>query len=378
MNIAVLLHSTAGGSGVFATELGQRLAKNGHKVHFVADQVPFRLTEIDGPGIAFHQIQSMIYPLFGAPLTTLAESSKLVEVIEEYGIDLIHAHYAVPHATAALLARDMVRSVPKPAVVTTLHGTDVTLVGLNRAYLRTTQYSIDRSDVVTAVSHYLAKATRLEMSTDRDIRVIPNTVDPERFCRTEDPELRLRFAQPNEKLIVHVSNFRPVKRTSDVVKVFARVASSMPSRLLMIGDGPDRPEALRLATELGIIDKVDFLGTAPRIEVPLSVADLFLLPSEQEAFGLAALEAMSSSVPVIGSSAGGLPEVVTPGETGYLLPIGDVEAMAQAGLRILSDPVLLSSMRQATRNKAVEVFNEEKVVPMYEEAYQMALTINSQ
>jgi N-acetyl-alpha-D-glucosaminyl L-malate synthase BshA len=377
MKIAVLLHSTAGGSGVFATELGQRLAKNGHEVHFVADQVPFRLNEIDGPGIAFHQIQSMAYPLFGAPLTTLAEASKLVEVIEEYGIELIHAHYAVPHATAALLARDIVRSVPKPAVVTTLHGTDVTLVGLNRAYLRTTQYSIDNSDVVTAVSHYLAEATQSEMRTEREIRVIPNAVDPKRFSRVKNPALRLRFAKPNEKLLVHVSNFRPVKRTGDVVKVFSQITSAIASRLLMIGDGPDRPEAFRLATELGITDQVAFLGTAPRVEVPLSVADIFLLPSEQESFGLAALEAMSSGVPVIGSKVGGLPEVVTHGETGFLLPVGDVKAMAQAGLVILKDPRRLASMRRAARDRAVGVFNEQSVVPLYEEAYRVALTINS-
>lgn len=361
-----------------ATELGLCMAQRGHEVHFVADQVPFRLTEIDQPGVAYHQLQSMAYPLFNAPLTTLAEASKLVEVIEEYGIEVVHAHYAVPHATAALLAREMVRGVTPPAVVTTLHGTDVTLVGLNRAYLRTTQYSVDRSDVVTAVSRYLADATRSELGTERDIRVIHNAVDHHRFHRVENAEQRSRYAEPEERLVVHVSNFRPVKRTEDVIQVFARLTDSVRSRLLMIGDGPERPQAIRLAEELGVNDRVTFLGTVPRIEALLAVADLFILPSEQESFGLAALEAMASGVPVIASAAGGLPEVVIHGETGFLLPIGDVEGMAAAGRELFGNNQQLEQMRRAARSRAVEVFNEQQVVPRYEEAYHTAVEISSQ
>ena len=260
MNIAVLLHAGAGGSGVVATELGLAMAESGHLVHFVANRVPFRLVEPGGPNVFFHQVEAMGYPLFDAPLTTLAEASKLAEVIEEYGIDVIHAHYAVPHATAAILARDMVRS-RRPVVVTTLHGTDVTLVGLNRAYLRTTQFSIEHSDHVTAVSDYLAKYTTDQMGVERDIEVVPNFIDHQRFHPGGDSEIRHRYAHPDEKLVVHVSNFRTVKRTDDVVRIFARVAERTSSRLLMIGDGPERPRAVELAGELGVAGRVAFLGS---------------------------------------------------------------------------------------------------------------------
>jgi len=290
VNIAVLLHGGAGGGGVVATELGLCFAKQGHNVHFVSDRVPFRLTELSLANVYFHQVSSMIYPLFEAPLTTLSEASKLAEVIEEYGIDIIHAHYAVPHATAAVLARDMVRGVKKPVVVTTLHGTDVTLVGLNPAYLRTTQYSIEHSDFVTAVSTYLADYTATEMGVKRPIHVIPNAVDQKRFTPRVLPELRLRYAHPDEKLLVHISNFRPVKRVEDVIKIFAAVSEKIGSRLLMIGDGPERHRAFELAAELGVSGRVAFLGSFPRIEELLSVTDLFLLTSVQESFGLVALE----------------------------------------------------------------------------------------
>ncbi|MBS3967691.1 MAG: N-acetyl-alpha-D-glucosaminyl L-malate synthase BshA, partial [Truepera sp.] len=334
MNIAVLLHGTAGGSGVVATELGLCLAQRGHAVHFVADRVPFRLAELSEPNVYYHQVESMAYPLFEAPLTTLAEASKLVEVVEEYGIDIIHAHYAVPHAVAAILARDMTRLVPKPAVVTTLHGTDVTLVGIDRAYLRTTQYSIERSEVVTAVSHYLAQAT-LDMAVTREIVVIPNAVDHQRFYPRRLPQLRLRYAHPDEKLLVHVSNFRPIKRTLDVIRVFREVSEQLGARLLMIGDGPERPHAVELASRLGVSGRVAFLGSFPRVEELLAISDLFVLPSSQESFGLAALEAMASGVPVIATRIGGIPEVVSDQETGLLFDVGDVAGMAQGALRLL-------------------------------------------
>jgi N-acetyl-alpha-D-glucosaminyl L-malate synthase BshA len=373
MNIAVLLHSGAGGSGVVATELGISLARLGHEVHFVADRVPFRLGEAGCEGTYFHEVETLSYPLFSSPLTTLSETSKLVEVIEEVGIDLVHAHYAVPHATAALLARDMTRRRPAPAVVTTLHGTDVTLVGLEPAYLRTTQYSIERSDVVTAVSRYLAGATRTELGVEREIEVIPNAVDGERFHPVRDDELRARYGQPHERLLLHVSNFRPVKRVGNVVRIFAGVARELPARLLMIGDGPDRPVALHLARDLGVADRVSFLGSFPRVEGLLGLADLFLLPSHNESFGLAALEAMASGVPVVGSTSGGLPEVVEDGRSGYLRDEDDVEAMTVAALALLRDGAALETFRRSARERALREFSGEIVVPRYLAAYRAAL-----
>ena len=372
VNIAVLLHGGAGGSGVVATELGLLFAGRGHNVHFVADRALFRLTEEGRHGVYFHQVGSMTYPLFDAPLTTLAEASKLAEVVEEFGIDVVHAHYAIPHAAAAVMARDMVRRVTPPVVVTTLHGTDVTLVGLDRAYLRTTQHSIERSDVVTAVSRYLADYTVNEMGVRRDVRVVPNMVDHTRFAPRAMPELRLRYAHPDERLIVHVSNFRPVKRTLDVIRIFERVAK-VGARLLMIGDGPDRPEAVALAAELGLGGRVSFLGSFPRIEDLLAVSDLFLLPSSQESFGLAALEAMASGVPVVASRVGGVPEVVLDGETGVLCEVGDVDGMAEAAVGLLTDHALHQKFAEAARRRAVETFGETQVTPLYERAYEAAL-----
>ena len=374
MNIAVLLHSGAGGSGVVATEVGVGLARQGHTVHFVANSVPFRLTEHEHPNVYFHQVESMSYPLFDAPLTTLAEASKLAEVIEENGVDIIHAHYAIPHAAAAILARDMARVPVPPAVVTTLHGTDVTLVGLDRAYLRTTQHSIEHSDAVTAVSHYLAGYTHAEMGVKRDITVVPNAVDSERFTPNGSPELRLRYAHPEEKLLIHVSNFRAVKRVEDVVRTFAAVGGEVGARLLMIGDGPDRPKAFELATKLGVGGRVAFLGSFPRIESILAISDLFLLPSREESFGLAALEAMASGVPVIATRTGGIPEVVVDGKSGYLCALGDTAGMATAALTLLKNPALHRTFGDAARARAVNVFSETKVLPLYLEVYERAMS----
>jgi N-acetyl-alpha-D-glucosaminyl L-malate synthase BshA len=374
VNIAVLLHSGAGGSGVVATETGLAFAQQGYNVHFVADRVPFRLTEMSHPNVFFHRVSSFIYPLFDAPLTTLSEASKLAEVIEECNIDVIHAHYAIPHATAAILARDMVQCPLRPVVVTTLHGTDVTLVGLDRAYLRTTQYAIEHSDAVTAVSRFLADYTVQEMDVRRDdIMVVPNMVDAERFQPQGDSQLRQRYAQPDEKLLVHVSNFRAVKRPLDVIKTFAQVNQSLAARLLMIGDGPERQDAMQLASELGVSGRVSFLGSFPRIEEILSVCDLFLLPSSKESFGLAALEAMSSGVPVIASNTGGLPEVVIDGETGYLCAVGDTETMGRKAVQLLRDPELHQRMKQQARARAMTCFNQQQVIPLYQQAYEKAL-----
>lgn len=375
MKIGVLLHSGVGGSGVVATELGIALARLGHQVHFVADRLPFRLADTDCEGVYFHEVETLSYPLFSAPLTTLSEASKLVEVIEEVGLDLVHAHYAVPHATAALLARDMARYQPKPAIVTTLHGTDVTLVGLQPAYLRTTQFSVEGSDVVTAVSRYLARATREQLGVSREIRVISNPIDTERFRPYSDPEERRRHAADDEKLLMHVSNFRPVKRVQNVLRVFAQVEAQVPARLLMVGDGPDRPTAVELARDLAIADRVSFLGSFPRVERLLALSDLFLLPSSKESFGLAALEAMASGVPVVGSASGGLPEVVEDGRSGCLREEADVAGMAECALAILRDPALHERYRVAARERAAGMFAQELIVPQYLDAYEAALEV---
>lgn len=371
----MVLNSGVGGSGVLATELGLWLSKAGHQVHFVATSVPFRLGDNGCDAVYFHKIASMTYPLFESPLVTLSEASKLVEVCEQYEIDVIHAHYAIPHAAAALLARQMMRSAKKPAIVTTLHGTDVTLVGLDPAYLRATQWSIESSDVVTAVSEYLAAATSSEMGVRHgDIQVVHNGVDIARFKPgAASPTVRARYAEPEERLLVHVSNFRAVKRADDVMRVFAKVAQALPARLVMVGDGPQRPRVVALASELGVTDKVSFVGTLPHIEALLASSDLFLLPSEQESFGLSALEAMASGVPVIATAIGGLPEVVESGVSGYLHTLGDVEGMAASSLTLLGDPDKLVSFRRAARQRAVSKFDESLVFPGYLKLYQAAL-----
>ncbi len=380
MKIAVLCHPSAGGSGVVATELALALVGAGHQVHLVATQMPFRLSAVRLPNLTlsdkgpsgevyFHEIANAHYPLFDQPLTTLAAVNTLCSVIEEYGIEIVHAHYAIPHASSAIQAREMMGGVK---VVTTLHGTDVTLVGLEASFLRTTRYAVEQSDGVTAVSEYLANHTQTVMGVQKPISVVNNWVDPERFTPLQDAAYRARFALPGEALLVHTSNFRPVKRTLDVVQIFAGVAQERPARLLMVGDGPERLRCLELARELGVADRVHFIGTFPNIEMILSVADLFLLPSSQESFGLVALEALACGVPVISSNAGGLPEVVVNDETGFVLPVGDVTGMTRAVLEAL-EPGRLARMRLAARERAVTRFHPSLILPQYVEVYERAL-----
>ncbi len=369
--IAVLLHGGAGGSGVVATELGLRFAQAGHAVHFISARVPFRLVDRSDANVWVHQVETMAYPLFDAPLTTLAQASKLAEVIETYGVDVVHAHYAVPHATAAVLAREMVEG-PRPAVVTTLHGTDVTLIGIDRAYLRATRHAVNASDAVTAVSRHLRDHTLNELGVQREVEVIPNAVDVERFRPGPDPDLRRRFARDDEMLLLHVSNFRPVKRTCDVVRTFAALRAERPVRLAMVGDGPERHKAAELARSLGVDDATTFVGAFPRIEALMRTADLFLLPSAQEAFGLVALEAMASGVPVVASDAGGLPEVVLDGATGRIVPVGDVDGFTRAAGELLDDDELRARMGRAARRRAVVDFAEDDVVRAYARTYVVA------
>ena len=372
MKIAVLCHSGAGGSGVVATELGLEVSRAGHEVHFVGSNVPFRLMGMGGAnGPYFHQVSAFSYALFEQPFPELSETNALTEVIGEYGVELTHAHYAIPHATAALHARSI---TGKTRVMTTLHGTDVTLVGAEPAFRHTTRHAIERSDAVTAVSSFLAEQTRETLKVDAPIEVIHNFVDTSRFVRVSDPAIRARFAHPDEALLLHVSNFRPVKRVQDVVEVFARVASEIPARLLMVGDGPERARAFELSQRLGVIGRVHFLGSFPDVQTVMGIADLFLLPSNQESFGLAALEAMSCEVPVVAARAGGVPEVVEDGVTGRLSAVGDVDSMAQAALDILRNREVYTRMGQAGRRAALEKFHPSQIVPQYLEAYQRVLS----
>ncbi|MER3553827.1 MAG: N-acetyl-alpha-D-glucosaminyl L-malate synthase BshA [Meiothermus sp.] len=417
MNIAILCHASAGGSGVVATELAMALAGLGHNVHVVATERPFRLTEerisqmgvqsnllslgqdpagsslsrifassrasvarwlglINKPvktgSLHFHQIMSADYPLFQEALTPLTAANSIAELIDRYQIDLVHAHYAIPHATSAILAREMGHPVK---VVTTLHGTDVTLVGKEPAFAKTTRHAVVASDAVTAVSESLARDTRANLGIEREIEVIYNWVDPERFKPNRDPAYRARFAQPDEAILLHVSNFRAVKRPMDALKVFANVLEKRPARLLMIGDGPERQGCVDLAHELEIAGRVQFLDSTPQIEKFMSVADIFLLPSEQESFGLVALEAMSSAVPVVASRTGGLPELVGDGQTGFLRPIGDVTGMTQAALEILQNATRRRNMGDAARERAIHHFRPEVILPKYLQVYEKTLEL---
>lgn len=371
LKIAVLCHASAGGSGVVATELGLMVARAGHEVHFVGSAQPFRLAGAGGmSGPYFHQVGGFAYALFDQPYPELAAANTLTEVILEHGVELSHAHYAIPHASAALHARSV---SGRTRVITTLHGTDVTLVGAEPAFRHTTGYAIERSDHVTAVSAFLANQTREVFGTEREIEVIHNFVDSTRFVRIADPTVRARFAHPDEALLVHVSNFRAVKRPEDVVQVFARVASEIPARLLMIGDGPERPRAFELAQQLGVIGRTHFLGSFPDVQTILGISDLFVLPSSNESFGLAALEAMSCEVPVVAARAGGIPEVVEDGITGFLSPVGDVDHMADQALRVLRDRDVYTRMGQAARMAAIQRFHPDLIVPQYLKAYERTI-----
>lgn len=367
MRIGITCYPTYGGSGTVATELGKALAARGHRVHFISHDVPYRLNGFD-ERIFFHHADMPTYPLFDHPPYSLALATKMVEVMEEEDLDLLHVHYAIPHATSAYLAKQML-SERDLKVITTLHGTDITLVGNDESFFRITKFSIEQSDGVTAVSEYLRQETVKTFGVTIPIEVIPNFVNVERFKPEVSCCARNQFASQGERIVMHISNFRPVKRVLDVVATFARIRKTMPAKLLMIGDGPTLGCARREASRLRMNEDVMFLGRQRDIEGLLPLADLFLFPSDGESFGLAALEAMSCGVPVIGARAGGLPEVVIHGETGYLAGVGDVDTMAAYGQAILSDGVLRARMGRAAREVAVHRFEEGEVVRQYEEYY---------
>ncbi|WP_020404354.1 N-acetyl-alpha-D-glucosaminyl L-malate synthase BshA [Gracilimonas tropica] len=370
MNIGIVCYPTFGGSGVVATELAKTLAKKGHNIHMLSYARPARLDTLE-TGITYHEVAINSYPLFDYPPYALALASQMVNLIEYENLDLLHVHYALPHATSAYLAKQIMseRGIQVP-VVTTLHGTDITLVGRDPSYKHVVEFSIDKSDGVTAVSEYLKKETYEHFDIEQDIRVIPNFIDLDRFKKSNKSHFKKAICPNDEKVVVHVSNFRKVKRVPEVVTVFSKILEAgIASKLLLVGDGPDRQKAEQQCRDLGICDHVRFLGKLDQVEEVLSIADLFLIPSGSETFGLAALEAMSCSVPVISSNIGGLPEVNVHGETGYLCNLDDVDCMADYGVKILSDPKLHKKMAANARKQA-ERFNQDKVVKQYEAFYE--------
>lgn len=372
MNIGIVCYASVGGSGIVATELGKALASRGHEVHFISTETPFRLGEFHA-GLAFHQVLTPTYPLFREPQYLLSLANKVVHVAREFSLDVVHAHYAVPHATAAFLAREVVASTGGgrvPRVVTTLHGTDITLVGSDPSYSEIVAFSIQRSDRVTAVSESLRQATYAELGVTREIDVIPNFLDCAVHRRLHVPELRQRFsADAAEKIVIHVSNFRPVKRIDAVMAVFDGIRRQVPARLLLVGDGPDLASAHRIARERGIAPLVHAVGAQEEVLPLLSIADLFLLPSAQESFGLAALEAMACGVPVVASHVGGLPEVIEHGVSGFLHPPDRVEEMVASGVAVLADTVRHRQVAEAARQRVLHQFCADRVVPIYEAVY---------
>lgn len=371
MKIAITCYPTYGGSGIVATELAMALAGRGDEVHVISYALPSRLS-LASPRVFFHEVHVPHYPLFEYPPYSLALATKTVEVARHQQLDLVHVHYAVPNAVSAVLARQILAPQPLP-VVTTLHGTDITLVGNDPNYLETTRFGITESDAVTAVSAALVEQTREQLGITMPIDVVPNFIDPARYGAASGGPGARRWAVGDERVVVHISNFRPVKRVADVVEVFRRVVARVPARLLLVGDGPDRGRVEQMCREHGICEAITFLGSLPLIEEVLVGADLFLLPSEHESFGLSALEAMACHVPVIATAVGGLPEVVAEGETGYLLPVGDVEGMAEAAVRVLTDPALKQRLGRAGRRRAVERFDQDKIVGRYREIYERVL-----
>jgi N-acetyl-alpha-D-glucosaminyl L-malate synthase BshA len=370
MRIGITCYPTFGGSGVVATELGIALARGGDEIHFISYALPSRLNILH-ERVHFHEVTVTPYPLFDPyPPYTLALATKMAEVADYEKLDILHVHYAIPHAISAHLAKQILGST-RLKVITTLHGTDITLVGRDESYLPITKFGIEVSDGVTAVSRWLRDETVKSFGTKKPIEVIPNFVDPSRFRR--DQSACSLFGISNEKLICHVSNFRPVKRIMDVLEIFERATRVVPSRLVMIGDGPDRSRAEAFCREHHLRERVFFLGNVPNVEEIVGASDLFLLPSEHESFGMAALEAMASEVPVIATRAGGLPEVVTDGENGYLLPVGDVDGMAARALEILSNPELQRRLGKNGRETAERKFNVSRIVPIYRKFYEQAM-----
>jgi len=371
IRVGIVCYPTFGGSGVVATELGLNLIRRGHEVHFVCYSVPLRLREYH-KNLYYHVVDVLPYPLFKYTPYDLALASTLVDVVRKHELELVHVHYAVPHSISAHLAREMLGNGQPLKIITTLHGTDITIVGTDKSYRTATQFGIDRSDGVTAVSHYLANATRRLFRKSVDIEVIPNSVNLNRFKPARNRRAgKRRLARPNEKIVAHASNFRPVKRVADVVRVFHLIQKKVPARLILLGDGPEMTHVVAQVDKLGLRDQVTFFGPIDDVENVLPYTDLFLLPSGKpgESFGLAALESMACGVPVIASSAGGTPEVIDNGVNGYLCGVGKVGCMAELALEALTDAKRMASLGKAARRKAETAFAPDDVTAMYEAFY---------
>ena len=370
MHIGIVCYPTFGGSGVLATELGKALADKGHHVHFITYQQPVRLNEFN-TNIYYHEVRVPTYPLFDFPPYEIALASMMVDVIINHDLDLLHVHYAIPHASAAYMAKQIVkqktgRNIP---VITTLHGTDITLVGKDKTYEPVVTFSINESDTITAVSENLKEETFKNFAIIKPIEVITNFVDVSRFSKKPIDAFKKVIAPHGEKIVVHASNFRKVKRVHDVIKIFSEIRAYLPAKLLMVGDGPERSSTEELARELGVMEDIRFVGKQEQIEEILVVSDLFLLPSEYESFGLAALEAMAAKCVVISSNAGGLPEINIQGKTGFMANVGDVAAMSEFAISILKNPENLSKMKEAAFLHS-KSFDISHIIPLYEKIYQ--------
>ena len=368
MRIGIVCYPTFGGSGVLATELGKALADKGHFVHFITYQQPVRLN-VFSANIFYHEVRVPSYPLFDYPPYEVALASTMVDVITNHDLDLLHVHYAIPHASAAYMAKQIVaKTGRKIPFITTLHGTDITLVGRDKTYEPVVTFSINESDAITAVSNNLREETFKSFKITREIEVIYNFVDVSRFNKKPIDAFRKVIAPQGEKILVHASNFRKIKRVADVVRVFAEVRKQVPSKLLMVGDGPERPPMEELVREFGVQEDVRFLGKQEQIEEILAISDLFVLPSEYESFGLSALEAMAAKVPVISTNAGGLPEINIHGQTGFMTDIGDTQLMSQYAVELLSNETLLDQIKQQAYDQALR-FDISNIVPVYEKLY---------
>ncbi len=369
MRIGIVCYPTFGGSGVVATELGMALADKGHEVHFITYNQPVRL-DFFSHRLHFHEVVLEEYPLFQYQPYELALSSKMVEVVEKHQLEVLHVHYAIPHAYAAYMAKKMLEDKGiNIKVVTTLHGTDITLVGSHPTYKTAVEFSINKSDEVTAVSNSLKEDTLRLFNIEKEIKVVYNFIDGQKYDKAHQTECkRIALATPEEKILTHVSNFRPVKRTDDVIKIFNKIQKEVPSKLLMVGDGPERLMAENLVNEFGLEDKVLFMGNSTEVEKILCYSDVFLLPSETESFGLAALEAMAASTAIISTNTGGLPEVNIHGETGYLSNLGDVDDMAKNAIKILKDDAILNQFKENAKEH-IKLFSLENILPVYEEIY---------
>jgi N-acetyl-alpha-D-glucosaminyl L-malate synthase BshA len=376
MKIGITCYPTYGGSGIVATELGLELADRGHEVHFITYANPIRL-DATIPRIHYHEVEVSNYPLFQYPPYCLALASRMAEVAESYNLDLLHVHYAIPHSISAMLARQMLQATRPLPFITTLHGTDITLVGADPSYFKITKFSIEKSDGITAISEDLRRHTVEVFDVRNEIRVIHNFVN----CTTyaPDPERRgiERFAPNGEKLLIHLSNFRPVKRVQDCIRVLAAVRKHTDARLLMVGDGPERGPAEHLAWQLGVNRHVEFLGKQNQVERLIRLAHVLLMPSEMESFGLAALEAMACGVPAVGTRVGGVPELITDGEDGFLEKVGDIEGQAGRVVELLTDDALDTRMAAAARQTASTRFCTEKIIPLYEDYYEQILSGHS-